>query len=89
VLRFTARRWPKNPAGELEHYPALLAALSDVHTGEACGIVNGFLRPDGRDRVRDKKGKTSTGRAGGAAAMLPVSAMSLAGWWSARGSKLA
>ena len=33
-------------------------------------VANTFLRPDGLDRLRDKKGKTSTGRARGAAVML-------------------
>jgi hypothetical protein len=33
-------------------------------------IINIFLQPDGRDRLRDKKGKTTTGPARGAAVML-------------------
>jgi hypothetical protein len=70
VLRFAARRMRRSPTGEFELQPALLARLSDVRTGEACGIINIFLRPDGRDRLRDRKAKTVTGRAGGAAVML-------------------
>jgi DNA primase len=71
VLRFVARRACKGPEGELdEHRPAMLAALSDVRTGEQCGIVNVYLKPNGSDRLRDKKGKTVTGRAKGAAVML-------------------
>jgi hypothetical protein len=70
VLRFTGRRARKSPAGELEHHPALLCALSDARTGEQCGIINIYLQSDGRDRVRDGKGKTVTGRAQGGAVML-------------------
>jgi hypothetical protein len=70
VLRIAARRARKNPAGELEHHAALLALLRDVRTGEACGIINVYLQPDGRDRLRDAKGKTVTGRAKDAAVML-------------------
>ena len=36
----------------------MLAALCDVHSGEQCGVINVYLQPDGRDRLRDKKGKT-------------------------------
>jgi len=70
VLRFHPNRCRKNLADQFETRPALLAALSDVRTGEQCGIINIFLEPDGRDRLRDKKGKTTTGRARGAAVML-------------------
>jgi Toprim domain-containing protein len=70
VLRFAARHGRKNPAGAPEHHPAMLAALCDVRTSEQSGIINIYLRPDGVDRLRDAKGKTSWGRAGGAAAML-------------------
>jgi putative DNA primase/helicase len=70
VLRFAARRARKNLAGELEYHPAMLSLLSDLHSGEPCGIINCYLLPDGRDRVRDKKGKTSTGRVGGAVVLL-------------------
>ena len=48
----------------------MFAALSDAQTGEMVGIINTFLAPDGRDRLRDRKGKTITGRARGAAVML-------------------
>jgi len=41
-----------------------------VETGQQCGIINIFLQPDGRDRLRDKKGKTTTGRALRGAVML-------------------
>jgi hypothetical protein len=70
VLRFAARRPRKSPEDKLEHHAALLAALSDARTGEQCGIINIYLRPDGSDRLRDGKGKTVTGRANGAAVML-------------------
>lgn len=70
VLRFAMRRARKNAIGELEHHPALLALLRDIRTGEPCGIANVYLQPDGRDRVRDTKGKTVTGRAKEAAVML-------------------
>jgi putative DNA primase/helicase len=70
VLRFHPRRARKNPAGELEHHPALLAALCDVRSGEQVGIINTYIRADGQDRIRDEKGKTVAGRAGGAAVML-------------------
>jgi hypothetical protein len=70
VLRFAERRARKSPAGVLEHHPALLCALSDVRTGEQCGIINIYIQQDGRDRLRDQKGKTVTSRARGAAVML-------------------
>jgi hypothetical protein len=70
VLRFTAKRGRKSPEDKIEHHPALLAALSDGRSGEQCGIINIYLKPDGSDRLRDKKGKTATGRAGGAVVML-------------------
>jgi len=70
VLRFAAQRARKSPEGEIERHPALLCALRDARTGEQCGIINIYLRPDGSDRLRDKKGKTVTGRAAGAVVML-------------------
>lgn len=71
VLRFARRRARRSPEGEaIEHHPALLALLSDILTGEPCGLINIFLQSDGRDRLRDRKGKTVTGRASGAAVML-------------------
>jgi hypothetical protein len=70
VLRFAARRPRKSPTDELEHHAALLALLRDVHSGEPRGLINIYLRPDGRDRLRDRKGKTVAGRARGAAVML-------------------
>lgn len=70
VLRFAAQRARKNPKGELERHPALLCALRDARTGEQCGIINIYLKSDGSDRLRDNKGKTVTGRAGGAVVML-------------------
>jgi len=70
VLRFAGRRARKSPADELEHHPALLCVLSDARTGEQCGIINIFLKADGSDRLRDKKGKTVTGRAECAVVML-------------------
>jgi Toprim domain len=70
VLRFATRRARKSPDDVLERHPAMLCALRAVQTGEQVGIINIYLRPDGNDRIRDKKGKTTTGRAGGAAVML-------------------
>jgi Toprim domain len=70
VLRFCPRRARNNPAGELDHHPALLIALCDIRSGEGCGVINVYLLADGSDRIRDRKGKTVTGRAKGAAAML-------------------
>lgn len=70
VLRFAPRRARLSPDSQLEHHPALLALLRDVRSGDACGTINVYLAQDGRDRLRDRKGKTSTGRAGGAAVML-------------------
>jgi hypothetical protein len=70
VLRFGAWRARKSATGELEYHPALLCALSDARSNKQCGIINIYLKPDGSDRLRDKKGKTVTGRAGGAVVML-------------------
>jgi Toprim domain-containing protein len=70
VLRFHPRRVRKNLSGKFESHPALLAALNDVKSGEQYGIINIFLQVDGRDRIRDQKGKTTTGRALGTAVML-------------------
>jgi hypothetical protein len=72
VLRFTARRARRSPSGGLEYHPAMLAALSAARTGAQVGIANIFLEADGSDRLRDKKAKTSTGRASGAVVMLSV-----------------
>jgi hypothetical protein len=69
-LRFAARRGRKSLEDKIEHHSALLAALSDARSGDQCGIINIYLKPDGSDRLRDKKGKTVTGRAGGAVVML-------------------
>jgi len=70
VVRFAPHRARQSLAGELEYHPALLAALSDVRTGKQVGIINIYLRPDGSNRVRDRKGKTVAGRAKSAAVML-------------------
>ena len=70
VLRFAARHPRRNTDDALEHHPALLALLSDIRTGEPSGLINVYLRPDGTDRLRDRKGKTSWGRAAGSAVML-------------------
>ncbi len=70
VLRFAAKRARRNPAGELECHPAMLALLSDILTVEPCGIINVYLLADGSDRIRDTKGKTVTCRAKGACVML-------------------
>jgi hypothetical protein len=70
VLRFIARHGRRNPVGDLEHHPALLALLRHVRAGEPCGVINIYLQADGPDRLRDAKGKTTWGRARGAAVML-------------------
>jgi putative DNA primase/helicase len=70
TLRFRTRHGRKGPAGSLEYHPAMLALLRDVRTGHPAGLINIYLRPDGVDRLRDPKGKTSWGAAGGAAVML-------------------
>ena len=70
VLRFVERHARRNPDGELEHHPALIALLSDIRSGQPSGLINIYLRPDGADRLRDSKGKTSWGRAAGSAVML-------------------
>jgi putative DNA primase/helicase len=74
VLRFHPRAARLMGDERLEHHPAMLALLSDVMTGEPCGIVKTFLRPDGGDRLRDPKGKTTSGRQTGAAMMLSTHA---------------
>ena len=71
VLRFAASRARKNPVtDDLEYYPAMLSLLSDVRSGEPCGVINIYFRPGGGDRIRDKKGKTVTGRARDAVVLL-------------------
>jgi hypothetical protein len=83
VLRFARSRARKHPVTErIEYHPALLCALSDAESGDQCGLVNIYLQPHGRDRLRDKKGKTCTGRPGSAVIMLsefgePVSGLVL------------
>jgi hypothetical protein len=69
ILRFHPCRF-RNLDGCLQKHSALLAALCDIRTGEQAGIINVYLQPDGRDRLRDNKGKTVTGRAAGTAVML-------------------
>jgi hypothetical protein len=70
VLRYAARRWRKGPTRALEQHPALICALADARSGQACGLINIYLQPGGADRLRDEKGKTVTGRARGAVVML-------------------
>jgi hypothetical protein len=71
VLRFHPRRVRRSlDDTAFEHHPALLALLRDVITGEPCGLIDIYLQPDGSDRLRDRKGKKTTGRARGAAVML-------------------
>ena len=72
VLRFASRRARKNVNDELETHPALLALLCDACTSESCGLINIYLAEDGHDRIRDRKGKTVTGRAKGSVVMLSV-----------------
>jgi hypothetical protein len=71
VLRFVLRHGRRNPdTDQFEEHPALVAVLRDIHTAEPCGLYNVYLRADGRDRIRDAKGKTTWGRVLGAAVML-------------------
>jgi hypothetical protein len=71
VLRFLPRQPRKNPeTDQLEYHPALLGLFRDVRSGQACGIHNIYLRADGSDRLRDRKAKTSWGRAQNAGVML-------------------
>jgi len=72
VLRFDPHRARLKPGSdsEFERHPAMLALLCDLHSGSPCGLHSIFLRSDGTDRLRDKKGKTSAGRVSGAAVML-------------------
>src|SRR5262249_54172951 len=70
TLRFRPQHPRRNDVGELEHHPALLVLLSDTRTGNATGLINIYLTPDGSDRLRDAKGKSSWGRAAGSAVML-------------------
>jgi putative DNA primase/helicase len=71
VLRFTPRRVRRSlDDSAFEHHPALLAALCDARSGAQRGIQSIFLEPDGRDRLRDKKSKTTTGHFTSAAIML-------------------
>jgi hypothetical protein len=70
VLRFVPEHARKNPDGNLERHPALIALLRDIHTAEPCGLVSIYLLADGRDRIRDDKGKTTWGRLAGAVVTL-------------------
>ena len=70
VLRFAVRRARLAPDGGLECRPAMLAALSDARSGEMVGIISTFLAADGCDRLRDRKGRTVTGRARSAVVVL-------------------
>jgi hypothetical protein len=70
VLRFHPRRARRDTDNKFECHPAMMALLCDIVSGVPVGIINIFLRPDGIDRIRDRKGKTVTGRAGNAAVML-------------------
>lgn len=73
ALRFAGRRARKSPSHELEYHPALLCALSNARSGEQCGIINIYLKPDGSDRLRDSKGKTVTGRGAGVVRVVMLS----------------
>ncbi|MGH7092191.1 MAG: DUF7146 domain-containing protein, partial [Stellaceae bacterium] len=71
VLRYAPHRWRRQPETDrLENHSALLALLRDLRSGEPCGVINIFLLPNGADRLRDPKGKTTAGRAASAAVML-------------------
>src|SRR5207237_444942 len=43
ALRFAERHARRNPTGELEHHPALLALLRDVKDGGPAGTINVYL----------------------------------------------
>lgn len=70
VLRFhpaCPRRSPEDDAQiehHIEHHPAMVALMTDPLTGEPCGLHRTFLRGDGSDRLRDRKGKAMLGEAG-------------------------
>jgi hypothetical protein len=49
---------------EAERLPALVALMSDPVTGEPCGIHRTYLAAEGRDRLRDAKGRAMLGGAG-------------------------
>src|SRR5579863_8360746 len=70
VLRFAESHPRRSPKGNRERHPAMLSAFSDPFTGGQVGIINCYLRSDGHDRIRDKRGKTSWGRAGGSVVLL-------------------
>jgi putative DNA primase/helicase len=55
---------PACPRGEAERLPAMVALMSDPATGTPCGLHRTFLEADGRDRLRDRKGRAMLGRAG-------------------------
>ncbi|WP_439576913.1 DUF7146 domain-containing protein [Elioraea sp.] len=66
VLRFhraCPRRTPEDEA-RIEHHPAMLALMTDPLTGKPCGLHRTFLRPDGSDRLRDRKGRAMLGAVG-------------------------
>ena len=66
VLRFAPHHPRRNPGtDQLEYHPALITRLHDIHSGEPCGLYNVYLQADGRDRLRDVKGRVL-----GAAVML-------------------
>ena len=49
---------------EAERLPAMVALMTSPETGEPCGVHRTYLAPDGRDRLRDAKGRAMLGRAG-------------------------
>lgn len=55
---------PACPRGDAERLPAMVALMSDPATGVPCGLHRTFLEPDGRDRLRDQKGRAMLGSAG-------------------------
>ena len=47
-----------------ERHPAMVALMTDPATGQPCGVHRTFLAANGRDRLRDGKGKMMAGNAG-------------------------
>jgi putative DNA primase/helicase len=66
VLRFhpaCPRRAPDRE-GRIERHPAMVALLTDPLKGLPRGLHRTFLRSDGTDRLRDRKGKAMLGETG-------------------------
>ena len=60
---------PHCPRGN-ERLPALICIMRDAKTDEFAAIQRIFLQPDGKDRLRDARGKMTLGPAAGAVVKL-------------------